>query len=159
MQVRGLSSTRGYWNRPEKTAETIRDGWLDTGDRFVVDSDGFYFYKGRADDMVKVSGQWVWPMEIELALNEHPKVRESCILAVPMADQRLTIRAFVALVEGVAPDLELTRELQAHARRNLLPHKYPREVLYLPSLPKTGTDKIDRQALRRDPATQGATQA
>ena len=149
MSVRGLSAAREYWNRPEKTAETMRDGWLYTGDRFVRDEDGFYFFKGRADDLVKVSGQWVYPLEIELALNEHPKVRESCVLAVELPDRRLTLKAWVAPAEGAAGDAALSDELKAYAKRALLPHKYPREVVFLDRLPKTGTDKIDRQALRR----------
>ena len=148
MWVRGLSAARAYWNRPEKTAETMRDGWVYTGDRFVRDEDGFYFFKGRADDLVKVSGQWVYPLEIELALNEHPKVRESCVQAVELVDRRLTIKAWVAPAEGVAGDAALSDELKSYAKQVLLPHKYPHEEVFLASLPKTGTDKIDRQALR-----------
>lgn len=149
MEVRGLSGTESYWNRPDKTAETIRDGWLVTGDRFVMDEDGFYFFKGRADDLVKVSGQWVYPLEIELALNDHPKVRECCVQAVELSDQRLTIKAWVVLTDGGPGSQTETKELQDFAKSELLPHKYPREVVYLAELPKTGTDKIDRQALRK----------
>jgi benzoate-CoA ligase family protein len=149
MQVAGLSGAEYYWNRPDKTAETMRDGWLDTGDRFTVDSEGYYFFKGRADDLVKVSGQWVWPMEIELALNEHPEVHESCVLALKLADERMTILAFVAPAAGAAPDAALAARLKDFAKTSLLPHKYPREIRFLDALPKTGTDKIDRQALKR----------
>jgi acetyl-CoA synthetase len=149
LQVRGGSMMPGYWNRPDKDAESLRDGWLHTGDRFQVGAEGDFFFKGRADDLVKVSGQWVWPLEIEHALNDHPEVRESCVLAVPLPDGRTTIVAFVALRDGAAPDEAMTRALQDHARARLLPHKYPRRVDYLPELPKTGTGKIDRQALRR----------
>jgi benzoate-CoA ligase family protein len=82
MWVRGDSNTPLYWNRPEQTAETIRDGgWICTGDRFRRDSDGFYFFCGRADDLVKISGQWVYPMEVELCLSSHPLVRECAVLA------------------------------------------------------------------------------
>jgi acetyl-CoA synthetase len=149
MEVRGLSGAEMYWNRPDKTAETMRDGWIVTGDRFVVDDEGFYYFKGRADDLVKVSGQWVYPLEIELTLNEHPKVKECCVQAIELEDQRLTIKAWVSPAAGQLGDAELTKELQAYAKTKLLPHKYPREIAYLDSLPKTGTDKIDRQALRR----------
>ncbi len=145
MQVAGLSGAEYYWNRPDKTADTIQDGWLNTGDRFICDDDGFYFYKGRADDLVKVSGQWVYPLEIELALNEHPDVIEACVQAVPLPDKRLTLKAWVA--PRCTPDADLTKALQNHAKAALLPHKYPREIIYLETLPKTGTDKIDRQAL------------
>ncbi len=149
MYVRGLSAFQTYWNRPDKNAETLRDGWVYTGDRFTVDEDGYYFFKGRADDLVKVSGQWVYPLEIELMLNEHPQVKESCVQAIEMADKRLTIKAWVSLVEGVSGDSDMTKELQSYAKKNLLPHKYPREIVYLEVLPKTGSDKIDRQALRK----------
>ena len=146
MQVMGLSGARTYWNRPEKTAETMKNGWLDTGDRFVRDEDGYYFFKGRADDLVKVSGQWVYPLEIEWALNDHPQVREACVLAIPMDDGRTTIRAWV--VPQSDGDESLKQELIRHTKARLLPHKYPRDIIFLTALPKTGTDKINRQALR-----------
>lgn len=149
MQVAGLSALREYWNRPDKTAETLQGGWVDTGDRFVADAEGFHYFKGRADDLVKVSGQWVWPMEIEQALNEHPAVHESCVLALPMADERMTVAAWVVLKPGHEPGEAVRRQLKDHAKAMLLPHKYPRRIIFLDSLPKTGTGKIDRQALRR----------
>ena len=148
MHVRGLSGAELYWNRPDKTSETIRDGWLVTGDIFVMDEQGFYFFKGRADDLVKVSGQWVYPMEIETTLNEHPKVRECCVQAFELADQRMTIKAWVALTKGIKGDEALTEELKDFTKSKLLPHKYPRQIIYLSDLPKTGTNKIDRQALK-----------
>ena len=157
MSIRGLSGAEYYWNRPEKTAETMNDGWLYTGDRFVRDEDGFYFFKGRADELVKVSGQWVYPLEIELALNEHPKVHESCVQAIELDDRRWTIKAWVAPANGVRPDQTLSDELKGYVKQALMPHKYPREILFLDSLPKTGTDKIDRQALRRLGEAQSAT--
>ena len=126
----------------------MKDGWLDTGDRFSRSAEGDYYFKGRADDLVKVSGQWVWPMEIELALNEHEAVFESCVMAVEMPDRRMTISAFVA-TGGAAGDAALIRALQDHCKAALLPHKYPREVVFVDDLPKTGTGKIDRQALRK----------
>ncbi len=148
MHVRGRSAAQYYWNRPDKTAETMIDGWINTGDRFVRDADGRFFFKGRADDLVKVSGQWVWPMEVELALNEHPQVMESCVLAVPMADGRTTLCAWVAVKSGSVGDDRLRAALVSHAKAELLPHKYPRHIEFLANLPKTGTDKIDRQTLR-----------
>jgi len=149
MFVQGLSGAEYYWNRPDKTAATMCDGWTNTGDRFVRDEDGFCFFRGRADDLVKVSGQWVYPLEIELVLNEHPKVHESCVQAVELADRRLTITAWVTPLAGVSGDDALARELKDFAKQQLLPHKYPREIVFLEALPKTGTDKIDRQALLR----------
>lgn len=148
MYVRGLSATEYYWNRPDKTSETMRDGWINTNDRFSMDEDGFFFFRGRADDLVKVSGQWVYPLEIELTLNEHPKVLECCVQAIELPDKRLSLKAWVTPAAGVKADATLTKELQDHAKQALLPHKYPRQIIYLDALPKTGTDKIDRQALR-----------
>ncbi|MDR3467230.1 MAG: benzoate-CoA ligase family protein [Xanthobacteraceae bacterium] len=146
--VRGDSNTPLYWNRPDKTAETIRDGgWIYTGDRFVRDGDGFYFFKGRADDLIKISGQWVYPLEVELCLAEHPDVRECAVLAVELPDRRMTLRAVVAMTTDAFDPDAATRGLQDFVKGRLLPHKYPREVLFVHELPKTGTGKIDRQAL------------
>lgn len=144
--VRGHSSAPAYWNRPDKTAETMREGgWIYTGDRMMRDADGFHFFLGRADDLVKVSGQWVYPLEVELCLAGHELVHECAVHAVPLADQLVTIEAFVVLAGPAADDT--TRILQDHVKAALLPHKYPRRVHYVDSLPKTGTGKIDRQAL------------
>ena len=152
--VRGDSNAPAYWNRPDKTAETMRDGgWIYTGDRFHRDADGFYFFRGRADDLIKVSGQWVYPLEVELCLADHPSVRECAVVAVEMPDRRMTLRAFVALNDAIGDDerATTTRMLQDHVKTTLLPYKYPRIVTFLDDLPKTGTGKIDRQALLRQP--------
>lgn len=146
--VRGDSSAPSYWNRPDKTAETMREnGWICTGDRFVRDADGFHFFRGRADDLVKVSGQWVYPLEIELCLAEHPLVRECAVFAFELEDRRTSIRAVVALNEAGSDTEAVTKELQDYVKNTLLPHKYPRLIDYVAELPKTGTGKIDRQAL------------
>jgi benzoate-CoA ligase family protein len=149
MSVRGHSSAPLYWNRPDKTAETMRGDWLYTGDRFVRDADGFYYFRGRADDLIKVSGQWVYPLEVELCLADHPAVRECCVLGLELPDRRMTLKAFVVPMNAVADTKAFTGELQDYVKRTLLPHKYPRIVEFLSELPKTGTDKIDRQALAR----------
>jgi benzoate-CoA ligase family protein len=146
--VRGHSNTPGYWNYPDKTAQTIReDGWICTGDRFVRDSDGFYFFRGRTDDLVKISGQWVHPLEVQLCLAEHPLVRECAVLAVELPDRRMMLKAFVVLNTGAFDATKATILLQDHVKHKLLPYKYPRLVEFLGELPKTGTGKIDRQAL------------
>jgi acetyl-CoA synthetase len=149
MSVRGHSSAPLYWNRPDKTAETMRDDWLYTGDRFVRDADGFYYFRGRADDLIKVSGQWVYPLEVELCLADHPAVRECCVLGLELPDRRMTLKAFVVPMHAVNDAKAFTGELQDYVKKTLLPYKYPRVVELLPELPKTGTDKIDRQALAR----------
>jgi benzoate-CoA ligase family protein len=150
--VRGDSQAPCYWRRPDRTAETMRDGWIYTGDRFRRDADGFHYFEGRADDLVKVSGQWVLPLEVERCLAESPLVRECAVLAVEDANQLTTIAAFVALHDPTTAHDATTQELQRFVKARLLPYKYPREVVYVPELPKTGTGKIDRQAIKRQRA-------
>jgi benzoate-CoA ligase family protein len=151
--VRGHSNSPGYWNRPDKTAETMREGgWIYTGDRFVRDADGFHFFRGRADDLVKVAGQWVYPLEVELCLADHPAVRECAVLAATQDNQLTTLKAFVVLNDKSAASEAMTRNLQDYVKGRLLPYKYPRLVTYLDDLPKTGTGKIDRQSLLKQSA-------
>ncbi|WP_295809206.1 benzoate-CoA ligase family protein [uncultured Nitratireductor sp.] len=145
MLVRGHSSAPCYWNRPDKTRDTMRGDWLYTGDRFI-ERDGYYYFQGRADELIKVSGQWVWPLEVERCLNEHPDVHECAVLAHELPDRRVTLRAVVRLRSGRGDDEERAR-LQAHVKTVLQPYKYPRIIEFVNELPKTGTGKIDRQAL------------
>ena len=147
--VRGHSQAPCYWNRPDKTLETMRDGWIYTGDRFRRDDDGFHFFEGRADDLVKVSGQWVHPLEVERCLAEHPDVRECAVLAMDDARRLTTLAAFVVMASPPSDAAATTVALQAFVKSRLLPYKYPRIVRYTDTLPKTGTGKIDRQALKR----------
>jgi acetyl-CoA synthetase len=148
--VRGDSNTPLYWNRPDKSAETIREGgWIYTGDRFVRDAEGFYFFRGRADDLIKISGQWVYPLEVELCLAEHPDVRECAVFAAELPDRRMTLKALVVMNQAAADERETTKLLQDFVKAKLLPYKYPREIRFTDELPKTGTGKIDRQAVMR----------
>jgi benzoate-CoA ligase family protein len=148
--VRGDSNTPLYWNRPDRSAETIRDGgWIYTGDRFVRDSDGFHFFRGRADDLIKISGQWVYPLEVELCLAEHPDIRECAVFAVELSDRRMTLKAAVVMNSPAFDAMEATKRLQNYVKTKLLPYKYPREIVFIDELPKTGTGKIDRQAVMR----------
>jgi benzoate-CoA ligase family protein len=152
MWVRGHSNAPCYWNRPDKTDLTMRDGgWIWTGDRLVEDVDGFFTFVGRVDDLIKVSGQWIYPIEIELCLSEHSAVRECAVLGMELPDRRMTTKAFVILRDGCSASESLTRELQDYVKSKLLPYKYPRLIEYWSDLPKTGTGKIDRQKLRSTP--------
>jgi benzoate-CoA ligase family protein len=151
LMVRGPSSAPCYWNRPDKTAETMRGDWIWTGDRFDRDADDFYYFRGRADDLIKVSGQWVYPLEVELCLADHPLVKECAVLGLELPDRRMTLKAFVAPADGTLPDDATTAALQGFVKSKLAPYKYPRVIEYLPTLPKTGTGKIDRQALKSRP--------
>lgn len=151
MWVRGHSSTPCYWNQPDKTTETMRGDWIYTGDRFYADADGFYYFQGRADDLIKVSGQWVYPLEVERCLAEHPAIHECAVIAHTLADCRMSLRAIVRLRDGGPGDAATTADLQEFVKRALLPFKYPRIIDYVDALPKTGTGKIDRQALKSIP--------
>jgi benzoate-CoA ligase family protein len=152
MWVRGHSNAPCYWNRPDKTEQSMRHGgWLWTGDRLTEDEDGFFTFIGRVDELIKVSGQWIYPLEIELCLSEHAAVRECVVLGMELPDRRMTTKAYVVIRDGYTADAQLTRELQNYVKSKLLPFKYPREVEYCADLPKTGTGKIDRQKLRVGP--------
>jgi benzoate-CoA ligase family protein len=150
MWIRGHSGTPQFWNNPERTAQVIGDdGWICTGDRFVRDRDGFYFFRGRIDDLVKISGQWVNPIEVQRCLAEHPSVRECAVLAVRLPDRRTALKAFVVMNTADFDAAQTARALQDYVKSTLLPFKYPRLVQFMRELPKTGTGKVDRQALLR----------
>ncbi len=150
MFVRGDSSAPLYWARPDKTKETMRDDWIYTGDRFV-ERDGYFYFQGRADELIKVSGQWVWPMQVERCLNEHPDVHECVVLGHALPDRRMILRAFVRLRDGRAADEGQRERLRVFVKTRLEPYKYPRIVDFVADLPKTGTGKIDRRALAESP--------
>ena len=107
--MRGDSSAACYWRKPEKSRETMRGDWIDTGDRFV-ERDGYYYFRGRTDELVKISGQWVWPLEVERCLNEHPHVHECAVLAHELPGRRMTLRAVVRLGDSVE-ESDATRTL------------------------------------------------
>jgi len=146
MYVRGHSSAPCYWNRPDKTNDTMKGQWINTGDRFI-EKDGYYYFQGRADELIKVSGQWVWPLEVERCLNDHPEVHECAVLAVQLDDKRMALRAVVHLKPGQAGDEAQTKRLRDFVKSRLTPFKSPRLFEYVDGLPHTGTGKIDRQAL------------
>jgi 4-hydroxybenzoate-CoA ligase/benzoate-CoA ligase len=146
--VSGPSSCVAYWNQREKSLATFHGAWTRTGDRYVCDEDGYYTYAGRADDMLKVGGIWVSPIEVESALSAHEAVLEVAVVGHPDADGLIKPRAFVVLVEGRAPSEALAAELQAFVKAKLALYKYPRWVDFCTELPKTATGKIQRFRLR-----------
>ena len=150
LQIRGGSTARAYWNQPEKTAATMRDGgWLDTGDTYRIDEDGCYVYEGRSDDMMKVGGIWTSPVEIEACLIGHPKVLEAAIVGREDDAGLIKPEAWVVRADG-AEDSEaaLQQELHDHIKASLAPYKYPRWWKFVDALPKTATGKIQRFKLR-----------
>jgi len=152
LQIAGDSIAAGYWNRHEKTKATFLGEWLDTGDTYRVDEDGFYWHAGRSDDMLKVGGNWVSPVEVESTLVEHPAVLEAGVVGVPDENQLVKPVAFVVLRRGHAASDALADELQAFVKERLATYKYPRVVHFLDELPKTATGKIQRFKLREKAA-------
>ncbi|HXG21793.1 MAG TPA: benzoate-CoA ligase family protein [Methylomirabilota bacterium] len=146
--VRGGSITAGYWRRLEATRRALQGEWLRTGDTYYQDADGVYWYCGRSDDMLKVSGQWVSPAEIEGILFQHPAVLEAAVVGWEDEHRLIKPKAFVVLKEGQHPSPALAEELQTFVRERTLPHKYPRWIEFTPELPKTATGKIQRYKLR-----------
>jgi benzoate-CoA ligase family protein len=147
--IEGDTAALLYWNEHEKTKRTFRGDLVNTGDLFVRDPDGFFWYRGRSDELIKVGGIWVAPAEIEHCLVTHPDVVECAV--VGYGDEGLTLtRAHVVLRVGVAGSEELAAALQDHVRAHLSPHKYPRDVRFVKELPKTPSGKIDRRALRAE---------
>jgi acetyl-CoA synthetase/medium-chain acyl-CoA synthetase len=137
-----------YWQAPEETASVFRGDWYVTGDRAVRDEDGYFWFTGRADDVILTAAYRVGPFEVESALLEHPAVAESAVVAKPDPDRGQIVKAFVVLRPGREPGDDLARELQEHAKRVTAPYKYPREVEFVDELPKTRSDKIRRVELR-----------
>ncbi|MFC1735663.1 AMP-binding protein [Candidatus Hydrogenedentota bacterium] len=139
--IKGDSTASGYWNKHEQTKETFRGEWINTRDKFRIDEDGFFWYAGRTDDMIKVSGQAVWPTEVEAILQAHDSVLESGVAGVPDENGLMEPRAHVVLKDGYKPSPELARELQDFVKKNTAPHKYPRAVIFTEELPKTAMGK------------------
>jgi benzoate-CoA ligase len=146
--IRGPSSALMYWNNRIKSQSTFLGDWTRSGDKYVVDADGYYTYAGRGDDMLKVSGQYVSPIEVEAVLMTHAGVRECAVVGVPDALGLTRTLAYVVASAGRQGDAALAQELQAWVKTRLAPHKYPREVIFLVELPKTATGKIQRFRLR-----------
>ena len=146
--VSGDSAFAYYWNKHEKTRQTIRGEWVVTGDKYHVDADGHFVYEGRSDDMLKVSGQWVSPAEVEAALMEHPAVLECGVVGAKDADGLVKPKAFVILKAGRTGGDTLAEELKAFVKGRITPYKYPRWIEFVSELPKTSTGKIQRYKLR-----------
>jgi benzoate-CoA ligase len=136
-----------YWGNRAKSNETFRGAWTKSGDKYVRNPDGTYTYSGRSDDMLKVSGQYVSPFEVEATQAQHTAVLEAAVIGVPDAEGLTRTKAFVVLKSGQqAAGLE--DELKAFVKSKLAPHKYPRQIEFLAELPKTATGKIQRFRLR-----------
>jgi benzoate-CoA ligase len=148
LMVKGNSAAQFYWRKREKTRQTMQGEWINTGDKYYIDEDGFYWCAGRADDMLKVGGIWVSPVEIENCLSLHTAVRE-CAVVGQKDDQGLVKpKAYVVLRDGMAPSEGLIEELKKWVLDRLAKYKYPRWIEFIPELPKSATGKIQRFKLR-----------
>jgi benzoate-CoA ligase len=146
--VKGDSICATYWNQHERTKRTIIGEWIDTGDQYLRDADGYYRYQGRSDDMLKVGGIWVSPTEVESVINAHEAVLECAVVAVVDEKRLVSPEAYVVLQPGRTPGPELEVELRDHVRAALAHYKCPRDFHFVRDLPKTATGKIQRFKLR-----------
>ncbi len=147
--VSGSTSAVQYWNNREKSRGTFVGVWTHTGDKFLQREDGAYVHCGRVDDMLKVGGIWVSPMEVEGALIAHPAVLEAAVIGVPDEGDLIKPKAFVVLRDGFTGDDALRDELKTFVKARLAPYKYPRWFAFETELPKTATGKIQRHVLRK----------
>jgi len=146
--VKSDSTCSHYWNQHEKSKNTIEGHWIRTGDKYYQDGDGYFWYAGRSDDMLKCSGAWVSPIEIESVLVEHPAVQEAAVIGREDHDQLLKPAAYVILRNGTSSTPSLARELQEFVINRLPIFKRPRWVEFVDDLPKTATGKLQRYKLR-----------
>jgi benzoate-CoA ligase family protein len=156
LKIKGDSAALCYWNAHEKSKETFAGDWCTTGDQFHLDDEGYYWYHGRTDDMLKVSGIFVAPAEIENCLLQHEAVLECAVIGYDSGDGLVKPKAFIVLREEIIAESgsrssqwELVDELQAFVKSNLAPYKYPRWIEFVPSLPKNDRGKIDRKQLKQ----------
>ncbi|MFE4896243.1 benzoate-CoA ligase family protein [Peribacillus butanolivorans] len=146
--IKGESIAASYWNLNEENKQKFIGDWLVTGDKYFKDEDGFYWYAGRIDDMMKVNGIWVSPIEIENALLSHPDILETAVVAVNDENNLIKPKAYIVLKAGVEPREELKLEFKGFIKKVLAPYKYPRVIEFVNELPKTTTGKIQRFKLR-----------
>ncbi|HTQ83241.1 MAG TPA: benzoate-CoA ligase family protein [Pseudolabrys sp.] len=150
LYVRGPTSAIMYWNNREKSRSTFQGEWTRSGDKYIEDADGYYVCCGRADDMLKVSGMYVSPFEVEAVLSSHPDVLEAAVVGWNDEQKLIKPRAFVVLKQPEKASDALAHALQEHVKVKLAPYKYPRWIEFRKELPKTATGKIQRFKLRAE---------
>ena len=138
----------GYWRQPERTAAMRTGNWIRTGDFGYRDEDGYFWFKGRNDDLIKSAGYRIGPAEVEDALVHHPAVIEAAVIGAPDEERGQIVKAFVKLTDDAGPSDDLVAELQAHVKTNLALYKYPRRIEFVDAFPLTSTGKINRKELR-----------
>jgi benzoate-CoA ligase len=148
LRVKGDSTMAYYWNKHDKTRDTLHGAWIQTGDKYRQDADGYFWYAGRADDMLKVGGIWVSPVEVEATLIKHEAVLEAAVVGQEDEERLVKPKAYVVLKEPARASAALADELKAFVRDKIAPYKYPRWIEFSAELPKTATGKIQRFKLR-----------
>ena len=148
LQIRGPTSAACYWNNREKNRSAFLGHWFSSSDKFRQDEDGYFVYAGRSDDMLKVSGLYVSPAEVEAALVSHEAVLEAAVVGHEDGNSLIKPKAFVVLKQGQSPSEALKATMQQHIKDKLAPYKYPRWIEFIPELPKTATGKVQRFKLR-----------
>ncbi len=151
--IRGDSICAYYWNKHSKSKETIVGEWIRTGDKYLIDRDGYFWYQGRSDDMLKAGGIWVSPVEVEATLMQHPAVLECAVIGLQDRDELVKPKAFVILKQGCVASPELEGEIKTFVKDKIAPYKYPRWIEFVNELPKTATGKIQRFRLRQREAS------
>lgn len=149
LEVSGPSSAIMYWNNRGKTTATFKGRWTHSGDKYYINDEGSYVYAGRSDDMLKVSGIYVSPAEVEATLIQHPAVLEAAVIGAKQEDELIKPKAYIVLNEGFEASEALNAELKDFVKSQLAPYKYPRWFVYVEELPKTATGKIQRFKLRQ----------
>jgi acetyl-CoA synthetase len=139
----------GYWGNPQATAKKYSGDWCRTGDEAAWDEDGYLWYQGRSDDVIKSAGYRIGPAEIESCLVKHPAVANAAVIGKPDATRGAIVKAFIVLQPGEAPSPGLIDEIQKHVRGRLAPYEYPREIEFIDALPMTTTGKVQRKELRK----------
>lgn len=147
LAVKGPTGCR--YLRDERQKTYVQDGWNLTGDAYLMDEDGYFFYQARTDDMIISAGYNIAAPEVEEALMQHPAVAECAVIGAPDEERGQIVKAFVVVKEGVAADAELVVDLQEFVKQSVAPYKYPRAVEFIAALPRTTTGKLQRSALKR----------
>jgi benzoate-CoA ligase len=155
LQICGPTAATGYWGNRDKSRHTFIGEWTRSGDKYSMDEDGYYVYGGRSDDMLKVSGIYVSPIEVESALIMHEAVLEAAVIGKQDEDKLVKPIAFIVLKPGYEGGEETATALKAHVKSTLAPYKYPRWFRFVEELPKTATGKIQRFKLREQEKVSG----
>ena len=148
LMISGGSIASAYWNQRKETKLNMQGEWFVTGDRYLVDEDGFYFFRGRSDDMLRVGGKWLAPQEVENTLNQHPAVAESAVVGFQDTEDLIKPYAFVVLKSDRSPSRELEEEIKQFVRDRIATYKYPRWIEFVDLIPKTTGGKIQRFVLQ-----------